>query len=506
MLTIFSDLLKKIAPKETSALSKFFHCFNDQVLCRQSEANSSLSRLTAPATCLYPFKLVEINQTDLTNNSYSFKGNISFNEGKYFNESSQLLYKIKLPADIIDVQFIQDRPSNPKILLQQNIDFVIEKGYLITRKDLSKLGFNSVFKQLANFPDLFIQLWFGDTQVNKDQLNKTFGKWVGFNTKPTFSNGTLLNLIFDALQQGLSEAILKRILCILTDTSYVDTGGIVTDIFIEGDYNVVIINDIPFTSPRSAEVLVSVGDLIKDGQFLFNNAGIYTRSDNIPEDTISGIHLGESLIGSEFQGGIFIENITSNFPGLNELVVSDKISAEVLTALLDGQEVYLTNGDHGSSLDLLVSDQDAAYEVIRLYDILPFKGHPDTVTKFIQKINEQAAYQGKTVLDVIIDKNNQRPKYINLFDHYRKFALGSNTAYVYINNNALDIDININQTLTYLDKLIPVGTCLLTFFQNSSIVEYNTNNITESLETFYVSDLEDTANSFTDDLKVRSHI
>jgi len=495
---MFSDILKKTLPKETSALVPFFESKNNQSTKQQQDIINTTSRFNISPSLFQRDFLIEVPIDSLSVPLHIFDGSILFNGSSQFNTQNQKIYGIQLPTEILQVGFILDHIHKPSLILQKGVDFIQQDNKLLLNLNPSELPFTVIFKMLDNQTVPHLQIWLHYVQIDNKQLQKVFGNWIHFNTSSTLVGKLIMNTLWDMLQKGFSLFNYKKILCAMTNTEVLNISGVVEDIFIEGDRNIVIVDNQIFTSPISANVLVSIGDKVTPKSNLFDNAIIYTKTDEIPSSFISGIHLGEGLIGSEFSGGILIENTFSRFPGLSEVIVSSKIGAEVLHTLISGGVVYLSGGGLISELDLLVTDQDADYEIIRLFDILPFKGLPETVSAFTQYLNEQIAYQGKSLLDIATDKGHQQPADLNLFDQYRKYALGANSFYTYININTISKDIDLKQIFSYLEKIAPTGTCMLNFFQDAHIVEYTTNNISEDIATFYVSDTTESFDNISD--------
>lgn len=479
--------------------------YKDQTITKERiEANmkAALSRHACNVSdCLSTYRF-EIDKEIWETPSVLFKDAGDYFDGKtLFSDTPQEFFRIHLPKGITDCSFISDSVNKPKILLQRGIDFEIIDSYIYLdiswkSSDWSRAGLNYVIYLL-------------DCVAPTDYLQRLYSDALGIVLSSTEEHKQVINIFYDIMQQGFTDRLFKRLLCVITDTTYLYNDEIIKDIFKEGEYNI-IVGSSGQVYMSKASPIVNVGDTALGDTLLFDNVSIYTKQDDIPFSKFPTLLLDSSLIGKEFKGGIQIDNVLYDAPGLREIIQSNKQGADALYALIDGRPIYLI-GDVDSDnfeIELLVTDisEGVEYTIVTLQDLLPFKGLPDTVDAFRAYLTDMTK-DTKSIMDILVsDSYDQVPRYINLFKQYQKHALNDNTLFLSLNLDSIPETVSYIKILSYFKKILPMHASLLSFFEKECNVTYDLTSIKDTVDCFYMVEVNDEYSDYKDKIQTITSI
>ena len=473
---------------QTSLISALQRCYSNQELQNIAFVdfiNKALSRKTIDKSVMIKNKLMVYNEDQLDNQHYLFDGTLNFDGAKYFNSKPANVFRLSVPDDIIDPAFIVNDPAAPTVVMQLGIDFIYSDGFIYMDSDIRSKDFQVGFCD-AIPPKKTLSLWFLNCGGFDNAIQRLYGDTI---QAASFSNSDIINIYWDMLIEGCSSRNLRRLLCTITDTDYLDTNGTVQEIFTENNRSCVIINESMYTSPEDAGVLVSLGDSVKEGQFIFGNAVIYERDDYMPPEVFPIMHLSEAMIGSDIQGGVSITNTPSDIPGLKETLLMENVSLDAIEAMIDGNEAYIVSTSDGYELIQYAKEPYTELQMVRILDALPFRGTKENVLKFLTKLNDLAIKNNKNILDILVDKRDGSvPASLNLFDQYRNNLFSNNAIYVSIKTELAPKGLDPATCLAFLKRVLNAGTSMLPFFSSESIVEYSIDSISDSVSTFLVPD------------------
>ena len=486
---------------QSSFIEALQRCFANEEMNTVSQiehTNRALSRTSVEPYVRTMARKVSYTEKTLNDQHYIFDGTLTFNGAEYFNSKPSDIFRLPLPSNLKDPIIIADDPVNPTLILQAGIDFMYQDDHIYMREDIRHKGFELSFNDAVP-PQPMLDLWFINSKTSFDTIQRLFGDPI---QAASFDSPELINIYWDMLIEGCSERNIKRLLCFLTDTDYVDEGGTVEKIFSENNRICVIIGDAVITAPEAAGILVSEGDEVKAGQFIFGNANIYTYSDKIPPDLFPIMHLSEAMIGSDINGGVSIENIESFVPELRQMFLLENVTMEAVDDKVEGDRAYIVSTSDDFEIIQFDKEPYIKYKIVRIYEPFPFCGTRENVLKFLYKLNKASIEHNSNLLD-IIDKEAavDNAKEYNLFELYRSSLFGTNAVFMSIKTELAPPGVDLSVSLTFLKRVLNAGTSILTFFDSESIVEYSLGDVSDSVSTFLVPDtLIDTFDNVADTL------
>lgn len=495
--TFWTDIYGKDRPERdlVQALLRMYANTETDTVSRIRHLLKALSRSAVEPYLKVMCRPVYYSYEELENQHYIFDGTLKFDGAFLFSSKPSDVFRLRLPFDLKDPVFIVDDPVKPESVLQEGIDFKVHDGFIYMKEDIRNRGFKTYFDDSVP-PRHMACLWFLNSKKDFGTLQRLYGSPI---EAASFDMPELINIYWDMLIEGCSEKNLRRLLCVVTDTDYLDRAGNVSEIFTENGRVCAVVDGAVYSSPESAGVRVSAGDAVRAGQFIFGNADIYTGSDTLPQEDFPILHLSEALVGPGIPGGVCVENKVSDPPELLETLLMDEVTLDSVKEKSSYELFTLLTSDDFDSVHFDKEPYNRQH-IARLFEPLPFKGRDESVSLFLDKINSEAVDKGLSILDTI-DDNSEAPGMhpYNLFEEYRRKLFGTNAVFVSLRSDLVPEGMDASTVLVFIKRVLNAGTSLLTFFASESIVDYSVGNISDTSDVFLVPDtLTDTFSGVTD--------
>ena len=439
-------------------------------------AGSSLSLDSVDSWVPEAQRLVLYNTDDFLGGSYVFDGELTFDGSRLFNSKPSSVTKLKLPPDLKEPFAIADDPVKPSHVYYLYSDYVVEDGWLIAKSDITQ-SFNVVKFDECLPPKPVYGVWFMGCFRDYRITERLYAKPVGLGvTGP--SAALITRICWDMLTDGCSEANLRRMLCAITDTDYLDIEGTVEAVYEEGSRRCVIVDGRLFCAPKSCAAVVSEGCDVVIGEFLFDNAKIISGTRPVSSSDFPMLHLSEGWVGADVEGGISVSNQEVEPPKLLDTVLLDPSNPDVDdVAPLDDK--LLVPGGYET-----VKYEDDTYNkklLVRVYELPDYRGLEGSIRKFVRRLNEEALANAEAPLG--IDANKPLRPW-NLFNKYRSGLTGSNTIFVKVRADLAPPGVVIDELLSFMSRTYKAGAILLTFMAVESIVTYSLSQTEEVVEVF----------------------
>jgi hypothetical protein len=462
-----------------------------------AEMNSDLNRRTMSVYRKKQWLFVTYKETDLNTDIMEFNQTEVFFNGEYQFGSRGAEFRFALPIDpsIKRAPFILSSPFNASVVLQDGIDYTVDsrRGFIFFKENPFEMSFEKRFVDTVASPVMGIGIWLYNLDEDAKDLQNIYADPVKVAVKTNDYFKRIVNVIWDLRIEGGSICNVTELVCALTDCDLPREEEIVTKIFTEGGRNWIATATHVYSAPAAAEVLYAVGDTLKVCQPAFDAVKVYTGLEDIPESEFPAMHLGESFVGTDFPGGIMIENKDFPFPG-KKVLIYDQDGHCLVEDIADLAYIYWVDKVRGYIIDLLVDDASVNYTLVDAYWDLPFFGQPLTVEAFKNYLVSVGAEKNIDGLAEICIANNGGlvPPTINLFKEYQSNIFRNNAFFLVINTNLIPSGVDPSLFLTYIKYTIPAYTTMLTFLGSESTVSYVTSNISEQVDVFYVADVSDT--------------
>jgi hypothetical protein len=468
---------------------------NNQLATSLATLENDLSRYTLDVYRKEQWLFVTYSEADLNSDVMTFnQTDILFDGSRSFGtRGTETRFSLPIDPSLKNIPFILSSPYNPEIVLQVNIDYRIEGSFIYFNSNPFTAGFNSRVVEGAAGPTTGIAMWFYNSDKDYKDLQYIFAEPVKVSAQSDRYFKNVVNSIWNLRIEGGTICNVTSLLNNITDCDTPRTAEAVRDIFTEGGRKWVRTDTHLYSAPEAATVMYSIGDMIEPCQPLFDAVKIYTGLDDISKAEFPAMHLGEGFVGTDFPGGITIENEDYPFPS-KKLLIYDEQGAALVEDISVLYYNYLINRVNGYIIDLLVTDTEIPYTLIDSYWDLPFRGQEASVIDFKNYIaGIQAQVSGAGIADIAISNNlGQVPTTINLFKEYQKNIFRNNAFFLVINTSLIPEGVDPSIFLTYVKYTIPAYTTMLTFMGSESTVSYTASNINESLDVFYVADVAGT--------------
>lgn len=457
--------------------------------------NNALSRHTIDPYRKTIWIFATYATTDMNQDAMLFDQDNVFFDGKYkFGDRLHNFFTLPVDPSIKKIPFILSAPTNPTIVLQDGIDYVLntDMNLLFFRDDPFTQGFDKRFFNDSEEPVLGIAMWFYRGDKDFKDIPYIYGEpaKIGVLSSPYFKR--IVNAIWDLRVEGGTITNVNKLLSAVVDTDSIETSGTLNAVFSEAGRTWAQVGDALYSAPASVSVLKTVGQEVLRGEMLFNAAVIYTGRDTISFNQFPALHLSNNFLSSEFVDGVLVENKEYPFPDSEIVVLSQRGDSKVLViSASDPQITYLISGQTGFELNLLVQSEGGTYKIVETRWDLPFKGRPDTVRDFKLHLLAQTAEIGHDLTDPIIrDNAGKVPTTINLFREYQGRAFANNAFFVYLNTGAVPAGMDVGMALSYIKFTVPAYTTIFTYLDEHASEDYNLANAQDSLDVFYVADLD----------------
>jgi hypothetical protein len=480
----------------------FINALMDAIILRNNQLDTSLatlekdlSRYTLDVYRKEQWLFVTYDESDLNSDIMTFnQTTILFDGSRTFgSRGTEMRFSLPVDPNLKNIPFILSSPYNPEIVLQSGIDYVIENGFIYFTSNPFLMNFSKRFIETSATPVMGIAMWFYNSDRDYQDLQHIFADPVKVAVESDRYFKNVVNDIWNLRIEGGTICNVNSLINHITDCDTPRDEELVTKIFTEGGRKWVSTATHLYSAPEAVEVMYEEGETISPCQPLFDSVKIYTGLDNIPKAEFPAMHLGEGFVGTDFPGGITIENEDYPFPPRKVLIYDNGGHAlvEDISALYYD---YLIDKLNGYIIDLLVDDATADYVLVDSYWDLPFRGQPESVIAFKNYLASIQASKGVPgIADIAVTNNMGKvPATINLFKEYQRNILRNNTFFLVINTNLIPTGVDPSIFLTYIKYTIPAYTTLLTYMGSESTVSYTASNIDDSVEAFYMADVSAT--------------
>jgi len=244
--------------------------------------------------CKLVLSAAELNTRRTAMNHYGDGDEYGGNDGmlaSYGIPHGLHLYSFPLPANFAAIPFICDRLTSPTCVLTCGLDF-----YVDTVKHVIRFRDNPLTNPAFNTGDT-TSLWVFRGKFDNDQLFQHFGYVLGISLPASDSYKTLINAIWDGLVLGSSYEALSGLLTAITAAPCVlERLETVTDIFYDVRHLVVATNSHVYRYAKAATAVVSVGDIVAEGQPLADAYEVHEFQRGEPANSLRALSLGPDYL------------------------------------------------------------------------------------------------------------------------------------------------------------------------------------------------------------------
>jgi len=269
------------------------------------------SRKSVPIKEMQAQRLFYFNEEDLDTNALHYGDNAVYGVSHTYGEQEVNLSRYSYPIeDGFSPSFLTTAYSDSPVILRKGEDYTIAEGRIFFLVDISKL--EGIIKRASistNGAVVYTYLLWGFSVEQDIQAVCDFwGTIGGVCGESTSLIQEASNIAWDLRVEGATVRNITRAMSAATDTDYVSKGGVVRDVFYEGDRICVLLDDAVYTAPLSANVLVSVGDTIQEADVIFDTFSISPGQEPVPFSNFEGLSLDKGYLSDQKSNGILFVN------------------------------------------------------------------------------------------------------------------------------------------------------------------------------------------------------
>jgi hypothetical protein len=208
-------------------------------------------------------------------------------------------------------EFLTTGINSPRTVWRKGQDYEIKGGWIRFFKD--PLGLPELSKHpfpAADGQTLYEFLMWG-FQVTEDinALSNFFGSLARYCGPSSPQTRLAIDVAWDLRVEGATVRNVNRMLSVLTDVDYVHDGGVVGDIYTEGDRVCVRTSSDVYTAPAGTTVLVSIGERLEADQLIFNSFVVRLGNEEIDFEEFEGLALDSQHLPSLAGGLLFVNDL-----------------------------------------------------------------------------------------------------------------------------------------------------------------------------------------------------
>lgn len=213
--------------------------------------------------------------------------------------------------DIVSVQIITNRITDPSRTLLNGIDFRLEHGLLVFRENpfdsAEEFQVQTVFTDGAA-ADRELTLWLWRSQQDWTYLQDHWAYLLGLDLPSVPAAREVFNAEYDAITGGTALEQIARLLQAATGIPLALSDEIVEDITLDSDGLLIITDRRIYRYAADATALVAIGDAVVAGQALVDTLQIYQLNQGVLPTDVRAIAAGPGLLGPGYLGELVFHN------------------------------------------------------------------------------------------------------------------------------------------------------------------------------------------------------
>jgi hypothetical protein len=372
----------------------------------------------------------------------------------------------------------------PSTVLTLDKDYTVSNGWLtFTQSPLRDSRVEKTVHADTQGTYRTFSYWGFRAEEDQHDLCSFYGTVAGICGQSSEDLKRAINIAWDLRVQGASVSLMHRTFSLLGDVDYTHTGGVVRDIYSEGDRVCVRTEDNVYTAPAGAVPTVVKGQTIFQNDTLFDTFQIHAGTEVLSSDFLAGLTLGKGYIQLPSEGGMHFGN--------SRVPVSTYKPEGWYELERDGTDFLVRN--RGGNIISVVPESEATELIDNnpgLYRRFAVGGQAEDIEEFFERLNVPAE-DGSTFFSRLEQKYGKIPDTIVPFEEMRDFYLQANSVFVKLQSQLLSSQVTA-QLINVLRSVIPAGT---TFFLTNEISDiedtFISGQVAETVDVFYISDIEE---------------
>ena len=279
------------------------------------ELLASLSRFTVPiyhTANWYPLYLLASQRNDAQTSLLRYDDGENYDVGdRYDIPQSRPAHAFPRPADLVGIPLIMNRFTDPTMIQNDGIDYVLQDNAIIFRHnpfDDMRIAKRPVYKDGVTV-DTEALVWVFRGQFDWDIVYQQFAYVIGLRLRSSVGYRDLMNAIFDAMVGGTTYNDILLAFSAMTGVPVVrEERETVVDITFDNQ-NLIIITDLHvYKYGLTATATVAIGDVLRRGQTMTDALQIHELNCGVVPAGLDSLAIGEGFLSTCFYSDLVFEN------------------------------------------------------------------------------------------------------------------------------------------------------------------------------------------------------
>lgn len=266
---------------------------------RLQDAFDCTSRLRCPVLRRERWRHLPARLSERNTRPVTYGSGADYGDGRAYGDSPiDSFTVIPAPSDLVDVEVICNRLTEPSAVLVRGLDFDLLPGYIRFYADPfdDDRFLRELVTENGETTDEEIHLWLHAPAFDRDYVYQHWGYVVGADGPSTEGYKAAVNAVYDMLTGGTSAARTLDALAACLGLPLAKACEVVEDVADDGRQKLVLTDQSAYRFPRELNATVAVGDILFDRQSVCDGLAMYelNRGD-VPGD-LAGLTLGRGLL------------------------------------------------------------------------------------------------------------------------------------------------------------------------------------------------------------------
>lgn len=277
-----------------------------------NEAVALLGRETAPLFHTQNWYALTVRQSELTRSTLKYGDGYSYGSTWTYGATlSSDSYDFVVPDTLNSAGAVVNKLRDPSLLWLPGIDFVVEDGLLKLRSnpfETADFPKEEVFEDgvLADFETT---LWLFKSQWDWNYLYDHVGYVLGLKLPATQAALDTLNVLMDAVIEGTNRGHIEKLFSAITGTPLCKTTGETVELITADRNNLIVATDSSvYLFPTSATAIVSVGDVLAEGDSLVDTLQFFDLQRGECPDELTSLEIGANFLSADYVSGVIFKN------------------------------------------------------------------------------------------------------------------------------------------------------------------------------------------------------
>jgi len=296
------DVVEKLVAGRAELAKNTFNVLRDAIAVR--------SRLQCPVFRVEGHRHCPLLLSTKANEAARFGGRVVFDDGYSFGAEYERWVSFPAPAGLAGVRVITNRLTEPSAVLFYGIDFWLEGGRLVFRRDpfADDRFARKTLTDEGLEVDQELDLWLDRPEFEKHYVRDHWGYVVAAEADSSQGYKDLTNAVFDMLVLGSSVGLAVNAVALALGAPLARGGETVAEVTSDGLHTLVLTDKNAYRLSPDSTVLVATGDALKAGDPLCDAVRLYEfNRGQVPADLL-GLSLGSGFLQGKYLGEVGFPN------------------------------------------------------------------------------------------------------------------------------------------------------------------------------------------------------